>query len=81
MLALEDRPEALLAHESERFVEVGTTALLLTRLDEAHSLGHIASLVRACRLPVSYLTDGQNVPDDIQVAERQQLAQLLLGIQ
>ena len=55
---------------AERFADVGTTALLLTKLDEAHSLGHLVSLVRECQLPVSYLTDGQNVPDDIQVAER-----------
>ncbi|HEY4234462.1 MAG TPA: flagellar biosynthesis protein FlhF [Lacipirellulaceae bacterium] len=66
---------------AERFAEVGTTALLLTKLDEATSLGHLASLARECRLPVSYLTDGQNVPDDIQVAERRRLAYLMLGIQ
>jgi flagellar biosynthesis protein FlhF len=65
---------------AERFADVGTTAMLLTKLDEASSLGHVISLVRSCRLPISYLTDGQNVPDDIQVAERAQLANLLLGI-
>ena len=32
-------------------------------------------------LPMSYLTDGQNVPDDIQVAERRRLAYMLLGIE
>ena len=66
---------------TERFADVGTTALLLTKLDEANSLGHIVSLLRACRLPISYLTDGQNVPDDIQVAERRRLAYMLLGIE
>jgi flagellar biosynthesis protein FlhF len=66
---------------TERFAEVGTTAILLTKLDEANGLGHLVSLVRSCRLPISYLTDGQNVPDDIQVAERRRLAYLLLGIQ
>jgi flagellar biosynthesis protein FlhF len=66
---------------AERFAEVGTTALLLTKLDEATSLGHLASLVRSCRLPISYLTDGQNVPDDIQVADRRRLATMILGIQ
>jgi flagellar biosynthesis protein FlhF len=66
---------------TERFADVGTTALLLTKLDEANSLGHLVSLVRSCRLPISYLTDGQNVPDDIQVAERRRLAYLLLGIE
>jgi flagellar biosynthesis protein FlhF len=66
---------------AERFAEVGITALLLTKLDEATSLGHLASLVHQCRLPISYLTDGQNVPDDIQVADRRRLAYLMLGIQ
>ena len=65
---------------AERFADVGTTALLLTKLDEATSLGHLISLVRECRLPISYLTDGQNVPDDIQVAQRRQLAYMWLGI-
>jgi flagellar biosynthesis protein FlhF len=64
---------------AERFADVGTTALLLTKLDEGSSLGHLVSLVRACRLPISYLTDGQNVPDDIQVAGRGELARMLLG--
>lgn len=66
---------------AERFSAVGTTGLLLTKLDEATSLGHLVALTRECRLPVSYLTDGQNVPDDIQVAERRQLAYLMLGIE
>jgi flagellar biosynthesis protein FlhF len=66
---------------AQRFADVGTTALLLTKLDEASSLGHLVSLVRACRLPISYLTDGQNVPDDIQVAQRGQLTNMLLRIE
>jgi flagellar biosynthesis protein FlhF len=70
-----------LSAAAERFADVGTTALLLTKLDEATSLGHLLTLLRACRLPVSYLTDGQNVPDDIQVAERRELANALLGIE
>jgi flagellar biosynthesis protein FlhF len=63
---------------AEQFAHVGTTAMLLTKLDEAHSLGHLVSLVRKCDLPISYLTDGQDVPDDIQVAERRTLAMRLL---
>jgi flagellar biosynthesis protein FlhF len=66
---------------AERFAEVGTTALLLTKLDEATGLGHLIGLARQCRLPVSYVTDGQNVPDDIQTAEPRQLARLMLGIE
>jgi flagellar biosynthesis protein FlhF len=66
---------------AERFADVGTTALLLTKIDEATGLGHLITLLRDCRLPVSYLTDGQNVPDDIQTANRRQLAYALLGIE
>jgi len=65
---------------AERFADVGTTAMVLTKLDEAHSLGHLVSLVRECQLPVSYLTDGQNVPDDIQVAQRAAMGEMLLGM-
>lgn len=70
-----------LVSTAEKFAAVGTTGLLLTKLDEATSLGHLVAVSRECRLPVSYLTDGQNVPDDIQVAERRQLAYLMLGIE
>ncbi len=65
---------------ADRFAEVGATALLLTKLDEATGLGHLISLCRECRLPISYLTDGQNVPDDILVAERRSVARLALGM-
>jgi flagellar biosynthesis protein FlhF len=61
------------------FAGVGTTAMLLTKLDEAHSLGHLVSLIHESELPISYLTAGQDVPDDIQVAERRGLAEKLLG--
>jgi flagellar biosynthesis protein FlhF len=70
-----------LVSTAEKFAAVGTTGLLLTKLDEATSLGHLVAVSRECGLPVSYLTDGQNVPDDIQIAERRQLAYLMLGIE
>lgn len=70
-----------LAATAERFADVGTTGLLLTKLDETASLGHLVALVRSCPLPISYLTDGQNVPDDIEVADPRRLARMLLGIE
>jgi flagellar biosynthesis protein FlhF len=70
-----------LVSTARQFSEAGTTALLLTKLDEASCIGHLLTLLRQCSLPVSYLTDGQNVPDDIQVAERGVIAQWVLGMQ
>ncbi len=64
---------------AEQFAAVGTTALIVTKLDEAGTLGHLLPVLRSCHLPLSYVTTGQNVPDDIEVAEVQRLARLLLG--
>ncbi len=68
-----------LASTAQRFATVGTTALLVTKLDEAAGLGNLLSVTRGSRLPVSYLTDGQNVPDDIQVAKKETLAHKMLS--
>jgi flagellar biosynthesis protein FlhF len=65
---------------AQRFSTVGTTALILTKLDEATGLGNLLPLVRSSRLPLSYLTNGQNVPDDIEVADARRLARLVLGV-
>jgi flagellar biosynthesis protein FlhF len=65
---------------AEKFAPAGFTSLLVTKLDEATALGHLLTLTRNCGLPVSYLTDGQNVPDDIAVADARRLAQLILNI-
>ncbi|MEX0586562.1 MAG: flagellar biosynthesis protein FlhF, partial [Pirellulales bacterium] len=61
--------------------QVGTTALGLRKLDEATGLGNLLPLVRGALLPLSYLTDGQNVPDDIQVADPRRLARVVLGME
>jgi len=71
----------VLEQTAERFAAVGTTAMILTKLDEANGLGNILPLVRTSRLPLSYLTNGQNVPDDIEVAESMRIARLILGME
>jgi flagellar biosynthesis protein FlhF len=69
-----------LINATQRFRQVGVTAILLTKLDEAAGLGGIVSLLQSSRLPLSYLTDGQNVPDDIRAAEGRELAGAILGL-
>ena len=70
-----------LASTAERFATVGTTAMLVTKLDEATAYGNLLSVTRSCGLPLSYLTDGQNVPDDIRVAQSRELAEMIMGRQ
>ncbi|MEQ8837403.1 MAG: flagellar biosynthesis protein FlhF, partial [Lacipirellulaceae bacterium] len=64
----------------ERFAPVGITSLTITKLDEAHTLGNVHTLAQASGLPLSYVTNGQNVPDDIRVAEPRELAMAILGM-
>ncbi len=73
--------ERALVHTAARFASVGTTGMILTKLDEATSLGNLLPLVRSSRLPISYLTNGQSVPDDIETAESGRLARLVLGLE
>ena len=65
---------------AEKFAPVGVTSTIITKIDEATALGNLLSLAGSCNLPFSYLTDGQNVPDDISVAEPRALAQLILNV-
>ena len=65
----------------ERFENVGVTSLLLTKLDEATGLGNLLPLMRSCSLPISYVTNGQNVPEDIEAAHCRKLARIVLGME
>jgi len=64
---------------AERFAGVNTTAMILTKLDEAAELGTLLNVTRRVNLPISYLTTGQDVPDDIEPAEASRIARLVLG--
>ena len=72
--------ERTLLQTAERFSAVGTTSLIFTKLDEAGGLGNLLPVLRNSGLPLSYLTNGQNVPDDIEVAAADRLADLILDI-
>lgn len=65
---------------ANRFKEIGATHVLLTKLDEASGLGNLIPLFEQYDdLALSYLTNGQNVPDDIQIANSTDLATMILG--
>ena len=69
-----------LEQTAERFAAVGTTALILTKLDEASGLGNVLPVLRTSGLPLSYLTNGQSVPDDIETADARRLARMILQV-
>lgn len=63
----------------DRFAVARADRLILTKLDEADGLGGVLGVLGQANRPVSYLTTGQAVPDDIEPAQRGRLARLILG--
>ena len=53
--------------------------LLFTRLDETEVVGPILSEAARTERPVSFLTDGQRVPEDLHAAGPNELAELLFA--
>lgn len=64
---------------AEQFKAVNPTAMVLTKLDEAAGMGSLLSVSRQVQLPISYVTTGQDVPDDIEPANASRLTRLVLG--
>ena len=63
----------------ERFMPLSLRSLILTKLDETNCLGSVYPFLSRAPVPVSYVTTGQRVPDDIEVAHPGKLSQWILG--
>ena len=63
---------------ANRFSGIGFHMLILTKLDETVSFGSLANALINIGRPVSFVTDGQNVPDDIMTGDPERLADLVL---
>lgn len=61
------------------FSEVGIDKVIFTKIDEAANLGAVVNVIRRINKGLSYITTGQDVPDDIEVGRGCRLAQLILG--
>ncbi|HEY2035412.1 MAG TPA: hypothetical protein VGG96_00245, partial [Steroidobacteraceae bacterium] len=57
----------------QRFRPANPASCLLTKLDEAASLGGALSVLIRARLPLSYTSDGQRVPEDLRPARSLEL--------
>lgn len=62
----------------ERFGVLEPDALILTKLDESAGLGGILTALRRHKLPLAYYTTGQKIPDDIETARAERLAEIVL---
>ena len=63
----------------ERFADARPARVVLTRLDEAETIGPLVSVLRARSLPLSFFGTGQAVPADLQRVTAPVLADWVLG--
>lgn len=61
-----------------RFNDVRVDRLIFTKLDEAAHIGVVLNVVRKVNKSLSYVTTGQDVPDDIEVGRGRLLARRIL---
>lgn len=54
-------------------------SLIFTKLDETSAYGNLLNVKLYSGADISYMTDGQNVPDDLSVFQSQEIVKKLLG--
>lgn len=64
---------------ADSYSEMTEYKLIFTKLDETVTLGNLLNLRLYTGAPLSYVTCGQNVPDDIEQFNPQKTVKLLLG--
>ena len=77
LLSLTSSRENMLDAAS-RFSMVNYDSIIFTKVDEATGYGSMYDVIEQVGKPVSYLTNGQNVPNDIENADPGRIARLIL---
>jgi flagellar biosynthesis protein FlhF len=70
--------EACVERAIERFNDVRADKIIFTKLDEAVHVGVVLNVIRKVGKSLSYITTGQDVPDDIEEGKGRRLAQMIL---
>ena len=63
----------------DAYKEVTDYNIIFTKLDETSAYGNLLNIKMYCGADLSYTTNGQNVPDDMEVFNSQRIVKLLLG--
>ena len=63
----------------ERFRALPATGVVLTKLDEAHAFGAALNLIEQSRLPLTHVTFGQKVPEDVTEPDARTVAELVVN--
>jgi flagellar biosynthesis protein FlhF len=69
-----------LTESAKRFSRLPLTSIIVSKIDEVSHLGNIAGFINEQEMPLSYFTTGQGVPEDLEEATRERIADMVLGI-
>ena len=61
------------------YKEISEYKLIFTKLDETTTYGNLLNIRLYSNADLSYVTIGQNVPDDIEIFDTQKIVKQLLG--
>ncbi|MGH9662508.1 MAG: hypothetical protein ACRD96_28425 [Bryobacteraceae bacterium] len=68
-----------LSRAVDRFARLRPSRLLFTHVDETTTRGAIVSQAARSGLPVSFLSTGPRIPDDLESAQKDRIVDLILG--
>lgn len=54
-------------------------SVIITKVDETSFIGNVINVADKYNKPISYFTDGQEVPNDIHVADPDEIADMMIG--
>lgn len=64
-----------------QFSLIKINKFIFTKADETSSYGAMLHMMKTSHIGVAYITNGQNVPDDMIAANREQVTNLILGVE
>ena len=71
--------EKLFSTIYQQFLPIGVDRVLFTKLDEGLNFGSLFNFSVRNRVPLSYFTSGQNVPEDLEVAAPDKVISLIFN--
>jgi flagellar biosynthesis protein FlhF len=71
--------EKIFLESVKQFSLLGIDRVLFTKMDEGMSFGALFNFSLRTRIPFSYFTMGQRVPEDIEVANREKVIKLIFN--
>ena len=64
---------------TDNFHKIGVSEVIMTKLDETKAMGPIFNIMEEYYLPVTFITTGQSVPDDMIQTKKEILLDLVMG--